>query len=362
MRSSCPYNSQPASARWREAVSQISPAEVDPTMTAHVKIDRNTVVASAGSCFAQHIRNHFIRRGYNYLIVEPGPQELDEDEREERSYGIFPARFGNVYTTVQLWQLFERAYGRFTPAEDYWLDDGRFFDPFRPHVEPGGYSTLAALREDRAAHLAAARRMFETVEVFIFTLGLTEAWRSRIDGAVFPVCPGCSVGTFDPERHEFVNFNVTETVDGLFAFITALASMNPSVRIILTVSPVPLAATMTANHVIEATTYSKSVLRVAAEQARECFSQVSYFPSYEIITGTGRAHEFFARDRRNVTPSGVGRAMDLFFQRHAGEAPVFMPESDMPPAQHPPAIDELKCDEETALRGLELLKTPANPR
>lgn len=351
MRSTCPYNAQPASARWRDAVARVPASAVDPTIRELLQIDLRTTVASAGSCFAQHIRNHFVRRGYNYLITEPGPEGLSDDERVEHSYGIFPARFGNIYTTVQLWQLFERAYGRFAPAEDHWLDGGRFFDPFRPSVEPEGFPTLEALREDRERHLAAAREMFEAVELFIFTLGLTEAWRSRIDGAVFPVCPGCSIGTYDPARHEFVNFGVDETAAALIAFIEGLGAINPSARILLTVSPVPLAATMSPRHVLQATTYSKSVLRVAAEEARERYGHVDYFPSYEIITATGRAHEFFAGDRRNVTPVGVNRVMDLFFQCYAGvEAPVSVEEA--PGTRSPAPIDRIVCDEETVMRAL----------
>jgi len=45
-------------------------------------------------------------RGYTHLVTE--------------GEGPFSALFGNLYTTVQLLQLFERAYGRFTPAEPAW--------------------------------------------------------------------------------------------------------------------------------------------------------------------------------------------------------------------------------------------------
>ena len=54
---------------------------------------------------------------------------------------------------------------------------------------------------------------------------------------------------------------------------------------ILTVSPVPLVATAAGKHVLVATTYSKSVLRVACEEVCQKAADVMYFPSYEIITG-----------------------------------------------------------------------------
>jgi hypothetical protein len=119
------------------------------------------------------------------------------------------------------------------------------------------------------------------------------------------------------------------------------------------VSPVPLLATMTPRHVIEATTYSKSVLRVVAEEARQQFDHVGYFPSYEIITATHRTNEFFAGDRRTVTPAGVGRVMDLFFHRYAGEhlpAPI---EAPVQSATQPVKGDSVVCDEEKALRAVE---------
>jgi hypothetical protein len=348
MHETCPYSAQPFQARWREAVSRVPAADVDPTTAPRFRFDRSTVTASAGSCFAQHLRHHLVRRGYTYLVTEPEPEGLSHARRFAGQYGLFPARFGNVYTTVQLHQLFERAFDRFAPYEDHWVERGRFFDPYRPHIEPGGFVSVEALRADRAAHLAATRRMFEASELFVFTLGLTEAWRSRRDGAVFPVCPGCGVGTFDPARHEFVNFSAAETVASLTALITGLADINPRARTILTVSPVPLAATMTDRHVIEATVYSKSVLRVAAEEMRQRFGQVDYFPAYEIVTATGRAGEFFAEDRRNVTPDGVARVMDLFFHRYADE-PLPRRTANDPPA----TTDDIVCDEEQALRALD---------
>jgi len=356
MRSSCPYHAQPVTAKWRDCVAKVPVAEIDPTTAGSFQIERSTVIASAGSCFAQNMRNHLIRHGYNYLITEPGAQELSATEREDRQYGIFPARFGNVYTTTQLYQLLERAFGRFTPQEDYWQDADAYYDPFRPHVEPDGFASIGALQDDRTRHLAATRRMFETVEVFVFTLGLTEAWRSRIDGGVFPVCPGCSVGTFDPNRHEFVNFGVRESTDALFAFVEGFRAVNPNAKVILTVSPVPLLATMTPQHVIQATTYSKSVLRVAAEEARQHFPHVDYFPSFEIIMATNRTQEFFAGDRRTVTKTGVERVMDLFFHRYAGEV---LPDRSAATADNPgrPAIiDKIVCDEEQALRALQSLR------
>ena len=85
--------------------------------------------------------------------------------------------------------------------------------------------------------------MFETFDVFVFTLGLTECWMSVEDGAVFPVCPGVEGGVFDPEKFAFYNQDVVEVVGDMSAFFDELRSVNLICQVVLTVSPVPLAAT-----------------------------------------------------------------------------------------------------------------------
>jgi hypothetical protein len=63
---------------------------------------------------------------------------------------------------------------------------------------------------------------------------------SRQDGAVFPICPGVSGGEFDESRHRFINLTVADVISDLGQAIRYIRMKNPSSRIILTVSPVPL--------------------------------------------------------------------------------------------------------------------------
>jgi hypothetical protein len=148
----------------------------------------------------------------------------------------------------------------------------------------------------------------------VFTLGLTEAWQSKVDGSVFPACPGTISGIFDEDRHEFKNLSVDEMTEDLTKFIELLRESNPKVRFIITVSPVPLVATATKSHVLLASTYSKSVLRVVAEQVSNQLKDVTYFPAYEIITGPQAPFEYFESDRRNVSEVGIARVMNSLLQ------------------------------------------------
>lgn len=310
-----PYSTAPPYRFWRRAVSDRRDL-TDPVMDFPFRIGPSQKVMTAGSCFAQHISGRLAASGYGFLVTESAHPLLSPNVAKAYNYGRFTARYGNVYSARQLLQLIRRAYGKFAPAEDSWVhDDGSFFDPYRPQIQPNGFATEEEYRGDRIQHLAAVRTAFETMDVLIFTLGLTEVWESAIDGAVFPVCPGTAAGRFDPQVHRFRNQDVIEVAADLAAFLDELHDVNASARVILTVSPVPLVATAEDSHVLTATIYSKSVLRVAAETIVRRHSSAAYFPSFEIITGPQAQGRYFDADLRSVTEAGVDRVMDLF-SRH----------------------------------------------
>jgi hypothetical protein len=309
-----PYAGKPEHQFWRRGVSGRGPEQVDPVVKVPFGISRTDQVATAGSCFAQHIARHLKDTGFSYFVPEDRPAHpFSEDE----NYGTFSARYGNVYTVRQLWQLFQRAYGLFTPSDTVWRRaDGRFIDPFRPRIQAGGFASAGELLAERTAHLAAVRRVFEECDLFIFTLGLTEGWVAKSDGAVFPLAPGTVTSEGDFDAYAFHNFTVAEMEADLARFINGLRSVNPNCRVLLTVSPVALVATYEDSHVLPATIYSKSALRVVAETATHAFPMVGYFPSYEMITGPHTHGAFWEDDLREVRPEGVAYVMSIFARHY----------------------------------------------
>jgi len=317
-----PYKNLPDYAYWSRAISKVAPGEVDPVLEAPFVIDKTTKVATAGSCFAQHIARHLKANGFNYFVAENAHPLVPKEFLDEYNFGIFSARYGNIYTARQLLQLFDRAYGLFTPSESVWkLGENAWVDPLRPQIQPGGFSSELEVVEDRKKHLTAVREMFENLDIFVFTLGLTESWLSTRDGTVYPICPGVSGGNYSNKDYYFHNFSVNEIVEDFQSFAAKLFTVNSKAKIILTVSPVPLVATAENHHVLKSTTYSKSVLRVAAEEISKNNKNTVYFPSYEIITGNFSRGEYFAKDLRSVTENGVNHVMSLFLRHYAEVVP-----------------------------------------
>lgn len=307
-----PYINLPNYCFWKQSIGAVPVAEVDPVVQTRFKIQPKHRVATAGSCFAQHISKRLRNSGFNFFVTEK-PDEADA-EGQARGFYDFSARYGNIYTSRQLLQLFDRAFGYYKPNEQFWSrHGGGYCDPFRPLIEPKGFASPEAVVQDARRHLAAVRRMFKNLDIFVFTLGLTECWTSRLDGAAYPLAPGVAGGAYVSEKHVFVNLGVGEVVADLKLFLQKLKLVNPKARVILTVSPVPLMATAERDtHVLAATTYSKSVLRVAAQEIVNSHDNVYYFPSYEIITGQHVGNGYYAEDRRGVVEQGVDHVMRIF--------------------------------------------------
>ncbi len=308
-----PYRGQPSRAFWKAAVAERHMADMaelwDP-----MPLARTDKVATAGSCFAQHIGRNLKIRGADYMDMEPAPPFLaDESEARRFGFGVFSCRYGNIYTSRQLLQLLQEALGRRQPCEIVWEKTGRYFDALRPGIDPVGFASADEVIEDRARHLAAVRRMFETLDVLVFTMGLTEGWEAKADGTMFPTAPGTIAGQFDAGKYGFRNLRYGEILADMEAAWVLLREVNPSARMLLTISPVPLVATATGQHVLPATTYSKSVLRSVAGDLAADHDDIHYFPSYEIIIGHPSRGMFFNPDLRTVNEMGVDLVMSHFF-------------------------------------------------
>ncbi|MGR3320365.1 MAG: GSCFA domain-containing protein [Pseudooceanicola sp.] len=275
-------------------------------------------IATAGSCFAQNIGRYVRASELRLVDTEPAPAPMPEEVARDFGYGLFSARYGNVYTARQLRQLLEDACSGHLRPEAVWSGKSSYYDALRPNVEPHGLGSADEVRAHRREHLKRVRQIFDRADVFVFTLGLTEAWADRETGTIFPTAPGVIAGEFDETRHGFVNLGFADTLEDMRQALAIMHDLAPRMRVILTVSPVPLTATASGEHVLRATTYSKSVLRAVAEEIVQADPLTDYFPSYEIITGLPFGARMYESNLRNVHAEAVETVMSVFFGAHAG--------------------------------------------
>jgi hypothetical protein len=340
-----PYKNLPEKAFWKTAVANRNMFDITNLWNPKFNIGPKDNVATYGSCFAQHIGRNLALRGCSWLSTEPAPKNTPPQVAQKYNYGIFTSRTGNIYTTTLLQQWLEWSFGLKSPPEEIWQKGDRYFDPFRPAVEPNGFSSEEELLASRQTTLNAFKRSVETSKYFVFTLGLTESWVNSEKHYEYPMCPGTVAGEYDSSVHKFSKKKFFHIRTALESSIEIMRGINPELKFILTVSPVPLTATKSGDHVLVATMMSKSTLRAVAGEMAEKFDYVDYFPSYEVINSAPFKGAFFEPNQRSVNHKGVELVMSHFFSALEQKYKVkFSINSD----QNTTNLDELDviCEEE----------------
>ncbi|XWN33248.1 MAG: GSCFA domain-containing protein [Devosia sp.] len=341
-----PYAALGPTAFWRSGVADRGPFGLRDICVPRFPVDPSMGIATQGSCFAQHIGRELTQRGFRWLQAEPPIDAFSKAVNAAHNYGVFTFRTGNIYTPRLLAQWLEWAASEAPPPQEVWQNGARFVDPFRPTIDPEGFASEAAVLAARNATLQAIASILPEIDVFIFTLGQTEAWQSE-DGTTYPLCPGTAGGTFDGARHRFVNFDVLTCVDDMERARRQLKRHNAAMKILLTVSPVPMVATASGEHVMVANARTKSVLRSTADALCTRHDDIDYFPSYELITQPPMRAMFYDPNLRTVCRDGVRFVMGHFFTAHGiGPKPSRAAKPPKAAAPTPQATEEdVVCEE-----------------
>ena len=177
------------------------------------------------------------------------------------------------------------------------------------------------------AQAAVVRQRFLTADTIILSLGVSAAYFNRSTGEF--MMPSTSVDSkhLFAISNQFRMLSVSENLSKLRTIVEKLRTLNESVKIVLTVSPVPLAATFDRPSAVQADTVSKSTLRVTVEELlSDGPRNIYYWPSFEIVRWLG-AHApremppiFGADDgsTRHVSKWAVEMIIRLFLE-HYGE-------------------------------------------
>lgn len=286
-------------------------------------------IISGGSCFAQYIGKELTARKFNYLRSRHSGNRVE-------SLGL-----GNIYTIEQLKQWIEFSLGqREWSEQSLFENEGQWFDFLLPHCGPA--VSRDAVLEHRRAVSDEILEYLTLADVMIFTIGLTETWKNS-SGDVYPACPGTLVGEYDPNEHSYYNCTFQDIHADLEIVEKRLETINPSIRLIYTVSPIPLTATGSDDHVLMATSYSKSVIRAALGQYCQHSMRASYFPSYELINHQTDTDWRFTANLRTVSASGVQYVMAHAFA--ANDAPEYKQGSSRSSLEEG-GTDETVCEEE----------------
>ncbi len=256
--------------------------------------DFQTPILCMGSCFAENIEKMLGAMGFN----------------------ILPNEWGTHYNTYSIIRTVERiAMGQRLTKDDLWEDDGGFFTLYYSHI--GRFANPSDIlthfhRMEKAAHENLLRG-----ELFILTLGLTEIYVDGERGFI-----STNLNGYRPPNLKARNLTFRENYEAVQKFYRTLKEINPKYQVVLTVSPVILTRTYRDQHRFVSNSASKATLRAVANEICEDFSDIHYFPAYDIVSEEIRDWSSYLADRIHVAPVTVAKIMirfiRTFFNNRAG--------------------------------------------
>lgn len=135
----------------------------------------------------------------------------------------------------------------------------------------------------------------EAPQTAVFTLGTNHVYILNETGEIVDNCRKRPQRLFT-ERE----LSVDECADYLLEAVTMLRHINPSVRIIITVSPIRYA-----KYGFHGSQLSKATLLLAADKLTKEIDNVVYFPAYEIVNDELRDYRFYREDMLHPTDQAV---------------------------------------------------------
>jgi len=302
-------NDQIEECNWPKSVSdpRFIPI-VSPKINSNFQLFPTDKIFCMGSCFARNVEIQLAKIGFdvvslqinnpyapgawggnNFLIRYNPFSMMNELEWALNNQETFPAE-GILYVNDDLWQ-----------------------DPHsHSHYEPHSLSRLMELRE----MVTGVHKRVKECRIFVLTLGLVEAWYDKKIQKYMNLNPSKSATLLEPDRFEMHILDYDDVKKCLIRIHELLSKFgHPDVKVIVTTSPVPLSSTGRGIDVITANTYSKSVLRSAAEWFGVHYKNVDYFPSYETVMLSAR-DLVFEEDARHVKGSAVMHIMQKMIQSY----------------------------------------------
>ncbi|MAU97332.1 MAG: hypothetical protein CMP81_15845 [Fulvimarina sp.] len=273
-----------------------------PAVKPSFSIEPGSSVMTIGSCFARNVERALALQGVD---VPATRFSAAQDNLPGQ-----PNRVLNHYNPGTMLQAI-RAVG---DAAD-----------FRGIVKtPSGYTdlllatgqhtvSLQRAKERRRQILAFYEDGLNRAQTVIITLGMVECWYDEVhqlwlnDVYIGHLRTGAN-------RYSFHQLDADRCTEIVSQIIDALGDKN----VLLTVSPVPMKATFTDVDCIIANMYSKSTLRVCAERICRQYSNVDYFPSYEIVSAFG--HPAFGPDNIHVRQSVIARIVGNMIDHYVAPA------------------------------------------
>lgn len=213
--------------------------------------------------------------------------------------------FGTIYNPHSIHRLIRYSIFNEPAAEHTYLTHGDV------HLNYDFHSGLSALSKDElkkqlANAIGASHQFIKDAQWMMITYGTAWVYERNDTRELVANCHKQPAAGFS--KYLLTQKKILESFASTY---DDLRKINPSIRIILTVSPVRhLKDTLELNSV------SKSVLRIACHTLQETYPDVSYFPAYEILLDDLRDYRFYKSDMIHPTEDAENYIWKKFVEHY----------------------------------------------
>jgi GSCFA family protein len=243
------------------------------------KIDLAQPLLAIGSCFAESIGDKLNDNKFDALINP----------------------FGTIFDPLSITRLLNRSLDDKTPdPETYILSQGVY-----KNLEL--HSSFAGLSQDELelqirARLLITGKFLRTAKWLIVTFGTAYVYRYKKTANYIANCQKLPAKEFSKEL-----LTVENMKDDFTRFLHKLNTFNPSINIILTVSPV--------RHLkdgIAENSLNKSLLRLLCHELADDNDTIIYYPAYELMMDDLRDYRFYKKDMIHPSEQAVDYIWEHF--------------------------------------------------
>lgn len=237
-----------------------------------------------GSCFAQAIGGRLRRFKFDVMI----------------------SPFGTLYNPLSIHKSLLYAIHQEPPASHTYLSHAGNI-----HVNYDFHSSIAAGSQgelvNRISNLLGSAHFFlARASNILITYGSAWVYARSETGEIVANCHKMPAQAFS--KSLLTEAEITSSFRQLY---DAAKQLNPSLRIILTLSPV-----RHLRDTLELNSAGKAVIRAACHQLSQQFQDVEYFPAYEVMIDDLRDYRFYRRDMLHPTEEAEDYIWDKFAERY----------------------------------------------
>jgi len=281
-----------------------------PNFRPKFKFDKNVKIFTIGSCFAREIESALISLDVKVLsaIFLDRSNDIDLSEFNLKKHA---SELLNRYSVPSMYQEILNLLSKGNFLSDkllYKQSEGKYIEAHYTGLM--GELPYEKLYEFRCKLTNALSARLIQSDVVILTLGLNEFWVDIKSSLVLNTIPSFPFLKANANDLKVCFGKPSEINDLLAQTCLRLKEINPHIKILITVSPVPLEYSFLADDVVIENQAAKSVLYSAAIEMAFLYDFVDYFPSYECVNFS----EFsvaWKSDKRHVQQEAVKSIMKL---------------------------------------------------